>query len=158
MNEPVHVSIRDPFSPRACIHPRSVSSPELSTRHSMAWSGCRLSLPSNLKTVNVIFVNCEPRLVTTSSTDSWQIAAAGYLAVSGTGPDYLYFFFSSQVVFNNSTGRTGDTGRDAGRIRGRTDTRTHGRTDTALRPHHGAAARGDERGEATYRDRRNGGK
>ena len=60
-------------------------------------------------------------------------------------------FFFSQVVFNNSTGRTGDTGRDAGRTRGRTDTRTHGRTDTALRPHHhGAAARGDERGEATY--------
>ena len=59
--------------------------------------------------------------------------------------------FFSQVVFNNSTGRTGDTGRDAGRTRGRTDTRTHGRTDTALRPHHhGAAARGDERGEATY--------
>ena len=55
------------------------------------------------------------------------------------------------MVFNNSTGRTGDTGRDAGRTRGRTDTRTHGRTDTAHRPHHhGAAARGDERGEATY--------
>ena len=61
------------------------------------------------------------------------------------------FFFFLQVVFNNSTGRTGDTGGDAGRTRGRTDTRTHGRTDTALRTHHhGAAARGDERGEATY--------